>query len=262
MLQISFVVVVAMLMSGCFSFVTKTSEFGLKSLEDKKVNFNETLEFFVEVNNPDEIDLVLSADGELADYFDVDIGKFSWNPGYEDIGTYTITFSVTDGEEVDEIEITITVENKMFFATDFSEWEFANNRSGDMNNWFNWDHTDGIYFGVHTQNQHPDPASWWLSYGYETAQTIGSISFTYTSAFTDEGQQGRLILEIWDKNEEEPQKLLTETLPYDNSEGKRIALKDLNAKGGIELFYRRTDTGCILYPGSELRITDLELEFK
>ena len=38
-------------------------------------------------------------------------GTFTWTPGYEQAGTYTITVAVTDGDATVTQEVTITVEN-------------------------------------------------------------------------------------------------------------------------------------------------------
>ena len=82
----------------------------LDYIGNKGISEAEELTFTITATDPDSDSLVYSAtdvpDG--AD-FDESTHVFTWTPGYEDSGTYDVTFSVTDGDLSDSETITISV---------------------------------------------------------------------------------------------------------------------------------------------------------
>ncbi|NQT34885.1 tandem-95 repeat protein [bacterium] len=76
--------------------------------DDAEINEGALAEFEVLAEDPDGDDLTLEAASDnLPDGWEfVDnengTGSFAWTPGYEDAGEYTVTFTVSDGELVDE----------------------------------------------------------------------------------------------------------------------------------------------------------------
>ncbi|MFW5962670.1 MAG: Ig domain-containing protein [bacterium] len=62
--------------------------------------------------DPNEDELTYSASGELAEYFNPENQVFSWTPEEEDVGGYSITFDVTDGEHVTSETINVFVNYK------------------------------------------------------------------------------------------------------------------------------------------------------
>lgn len=141
------------------------------------------------------------------------------------------------------------------FDGDYSEWVYSSSRADEqVDPIFRHSNAESIRFEVHTQNHHTDPESWYLSYSYPLNRTVNKIEFTYRSTFNDAGQQGRLILEIWDHS---PRLIWSKEVEWDNSEGKQVVLEDLRVRDGIEFRWQRKDK--IIYPGSLLEITDLTL---
>lgn len=263
------VAILSVLFTGCFSLFDKKNEFSIKAIGNKSVDFGNELTFTVEVVNPDEVDITLAADGDLAEHFDPETGVFSWTPTKEDVGTYTLVITATDGKKVVEEEVEITVNNRIVFSTDFTDWEYAASRPEDViKECFYHSNDDGLTFGVLVNKEkygegvishnHHDPSSWWMSYTYDTDDLIDSITFSYTSKFRDSGNQGRLVLEIYDTSEEH-NLLKTIEVPWDNYDGITVTLDNLENVTGIELRYQRTNK--LIYDGSELRITDLVINF-
>ena len=84
----------------------------LNSVEDKSVNENQSLNFMVSGSDVDGDSLTYSATGlPSGATFDPATGAFSWTPGYSQAGTYTVTFTVSDGSLTDSKTMKITVNN-------------------------------------------------------------------------------------------------------------------------------------------------------
>ena len=83
------------------------------NLTDQTVDENKTLKFTVKAQDPDAgSKLTVSAEG-LPDgaQFDAGSATFSWKPTFEQAGSYSITFTVSDGDTSISKKITITVNN-------------------------------------------------------------------------------------------------------------------------------------------------------
>lgn len=258
-LFITLITIMAVFLTGCLGFLNpQSSEFDIIPISDITTHIGNQVKFTVKINNPDELDVVLSAEGTLAENFDVETGEFSWIPSNEDIGDHQLVISAGAGKTTVTEEVIIKVIDGMFFLKDFSTWELALGEENNIEKHFEWDNKDGIYFGVYERNNHGHPDKWWVSYSYASTQVVESIKFTYTSTFNDAGNEGRCVLEIYDLADE-PRLLDTITVPYDNEEGIVYELKDMAAVGGIELRYQRKNNQ--VYEGYKLNITDLELLF-
>lgn len=84
----------------------------LHPISNKTVDEDQLLEFTISGEDPDKEDtLVYSAEGPFSDKFDPESRKFSWRPGYDQAGTYVITFQVSDGRLSATQAVTITVNN-------------------------------------------------------------------------------------------------------------------------------------------------------
>ncbi|SFM85372.1 putative Ig domain-containing protein [Methanolobus profundi] len=84
----------------------------LNPIGNKSVDENSELRFTVSGTDPDGGTLVYSVeDAPLDVSFDENSGEFIWIPGYEDSGTYDLTFIVSDGFLSDSETVTITVNN-------------------------------------------------------------------------------------------------------------------------------------------------------
>lgn len=65
-----------------------------------EIREGETLEFYVEANDPDGDYLTFFASNlPEGSNFDGETGKFSWTPGYDQTGNYWVTFAVVDDSE-------------------------------------------------------------------------------------------------------------------------------------------------------------------
>jgi hypothetical protein len=85
----------------------------LNSIGAKTINENESLEFTITASDPDADTLTYTA-GNLPTgaNFNATQQSFSWTPGYDTSGNYTVTFTVTDNgfpAQSDSEEVTITV---------------------------------------------------------------------------------------------------------------------------------------------------------
>lgn len=84
----------------------------LHPISDKTVDEMSLLEFTISGEDPDKEDtLVYSAEGPFSDKFDPVNRKFSWTPTYDQAGTYTIVFKVSDGRASATQAVKITVNN-------------------------------------------------------------------------------------------------------------------------------------------------------
>lgn len=84
----------------------------LDAINDKSVDENQSLNFTVSGNDLDGDSLNYSATGlPTGATFDSSTGAFSWTPSYNQAGTYTVTFTVSDGNLTDNKTVTITVNN-------------------------------------------------------------------------------------------------------------------------------------------------------
>lgn len=84
----------------------------LVPIGDKTVAEGSELNFTISATDPDEDNLEYSA-SELPDGadFDEDSYTFSWSPDYEQEGSYSVTFTVSDGSLTDSETVFIDVEN-------------------------------------------------------------------------------------------------------------------------------------------------------
>jgi hypothetical protein len=82
----------------------------LEAVGDKIVNENASLSFSIKAADPDGDALTYSAMG-LPSGATFTNKVFSWIPSYDQAGSYSVTFSVSDGELTDDEKITITVVN-------------------------------------------------------------------------------------------------------------------------------------------------------
>lgn len=85
----------------------------LKPIGNKNVKEGGTLSFTINANDQEGDVLTYSAtDLPVGAIFDQDIRTFFWNPDYEQAGTYSVTFIVSDGNSEDNETITIDVTNE------------------------------------------------------------------------------------------------------------------------------------------------------
>ena len=84
----------------------------LDPIGEKVVNENSLLEFTVNGADPDGDALTYSTYNLPAGaVFDPDTMTFTWTPGFDQAGTYNISFHVSDADSTDSENITITVNN-------------------------------------------------------------------------------------------------------------------------------------------------------
>jgi len=83
----------------------------LNPIEDKTIFETNELSFIVSATDPDKDPLTYSAQN-LPEGASFSNKEFTWTPTYDQAGTYTVTFSVSDGELTDDEVIIITVQNK------------------------------------------------------------------------------------------------------------------------------------------------------
>ena len=84
----------------------------LEPMGDKTVAEGATLSFYVRARDNDRDTVTYSMTGlPEAAKLNPTTGAFSWVPGYSDAGTYTATFTASDGTATDSETITITVTN-------------------------------------------------------------------------------------------------------------------------------------------------------
>ncbi len=83
------------------------------SLDDQTINENETLKFTVKATDPDAGSTLTLSCPKLPDgaRFDSETGVFTWQPNFEQAGSYPVTFTVSDGDTSISRTITITVNN-------------------------------------------------------------------------------------------------------------------------------------------------------
>ncbi|WP_129582714.1 putative Ig domain-containing protein, partial [Methanolobus psychrotolerans] len=82
----------------------------LESIGNRAVNEGNELSFTVSASDPDSDQLTYTAIGLPAgSNFNVNTRKFFWTPGYDDAGTYIVTFRVSDGSLTDSETISISV---------------------------------------------------------------------------------------------------------------------------------------------------------
>lgn len=96
---------------GSFSIVQGANHApALDPITDKAVNEGNALSFTVSASDPDGDVITYSADG-LPSGAVFSSQTFSWTPGYDQAGSYQVTFTVSDSLAEDSETITITVEN-------------------------------------------------------------------------------------------------------------------------------------------------------
>jgi flagellar hook assembly protein FlgD len=94
----------------------------LAPIGDQAVNEGQTLTLHLTATDPDGDVLTYSASLlPVGASFEPVTGTFSWIPGSDQAGTYTVTFTVSDGELSDEETITITVTDVPLVLTSLSD---------------------------------------------------------------------------------------------------------------------------------------------
>jgi hypothetical protein len=84
----------------------------LDAIGDKSLAEGSKLEFTVSAVDPDNDTLTYTAEGlPTGATFDSSTRTFSWTPGFEQAGSYSVTFTISDGELTDSEAIKITVNN-------------------------------------------------------------------------------------------------------------------------------------------------------
>ncbi|WP_321430432.1 putative Ig domain-containing protein [uncultured Methanolobus sp.] len=82
----------------------------LDNIGNKQINEGEELTFNVSAHDDDGDSLIFYSTGVPRDAnFDPETREFSWTPDFEDSGTYSVTFYVSDGYLVDSETVTISV---------------------------------------------------------------------------------------------------------------------------------------------------------
>ncbi len=82
----------------------------LDPIGPQSVAEGQELQFTISASDPDG-DALTNTTSTLPEgaVFDADTGTFTWTPGYDQAGSYTVTFTVSDGSLTDSEEVTITV---------------------------------------------------------------------------------------------------------------------------------------------------------
>jgi beta propeller repeat protein/parallel beta-helix repeat protein len=84
----------------------------LATINDQNIAEGETLHLVLDATDPDGDSLTYSISSQPPESsFDTSTGTFTWTPRYEQSGSYTVTFTVSDGDLSTSQTITITVEN-------------------------------------------------------------------------------------------------------------------------------------------------------
>jgi len=103
--------------AGCYEYISSGSGNQapvLAAIGNKSVNENSALSFSVSATDSDSNTITYSASGTAisagADFNDQTL-TFTWTPGYDQAGTYGVTFTASDGTASDSETITITVNN-------------------------------------------------------------------------------------------------------------------------------------------------------
>ena len=73
------------------------------------INENQNLSFTVNFTDIDGNEVTSSASGDLTSHYNPETHRFSWTPGYDDAGSYSITFTADDGELTETYTVNITV---------------------------------------------------------------------------------------------------------------------------------------------------------
>jgi PKD repeat protein len=82
----------------------------LADIGDQEVDEGQELAGTLEADDADNDDLEFGHRG-LPEGAELNGADFTWTPGFDQAGDYTITFTVTDGEDEDSEEVSITVNN-------------------------------------------------------------------------------------------------------------------------------------------------------
>lgn len=96
-----------------FTATVLNSKPKLNPIGNKEVNEGEVLQFKVTATDADQNDALIFSTSTLWQNatFNSSTGVFTFNPDYNQAGTYLITFFVTDGTDIASEQITITVKN-------------------------------------------------------------------------------------------------------------------------------------------------------
>ena len=82
----------------------------LSEIGGQEVDEGQELSFELDANDVDNEDLEFNAN-DLPEGAELNGNTFTWTPGFDQAGDYTITFTVTDHEDEDSEEVSITVNN-------------------------------------------------------------------------------------------------------------------------------------------------------
>jgi hypothetical protein len=97
--------------SKTFRTSTQNNSPELNGIGAKRVYEGSLLQFSVRADDKDGDALLYSATGLPAGaQFNAATRQFSWTPGFDDAGVYTITFDVNDGDQTDQETVTIYVQ--------------------------------------------------------------------------------------------------------------------------------------------------------
>jgi len=97
--------------AGCYEYVGSGNQAPvLEEIGDKSVNENSLLTFDVNATDPNGDTITYSAQN-LPSGATFANQNFSWTPGYDQAGSYQVTFIASDGQAQDSETITITVNN-------------------------------------------------------------------------------------------------------------------------------------------------------
>ncbi|AZR72907.1 hypothetical protein BBF96_05585 [Anoxybacter fermentans] len=147
----------------------------IATIGDKTVKEAEELTFTVYASDPDNDDLTFSVSGDLTDKFDVNTQTFSWTPTYDDAGSYTMTFTVSDGNvEVSET-ITITVIN----VNRPPEFDLLEDKTVNEN--------ERLTFSIAATDPDGEELTYNVSGDLKDKVDLGNLTFDWTPTYDDAG---------------------------------------------------------------------------
>ncbi len=149
----------------------------LDTIGNREVRENELLEFTASATDP-EGDVIVYSASDLPDgaTFDINTGAFSWRPGYNDSGIYTVVFVAEAGGLSDSETITINVNNVD------REPELSPIGNKEVNE------TESLSFTISATDPDMDPITYLVInqlYGADLNNVTGE--FSWTPAYSDSG---------------------------------------------------------------------------
>jgi hypothetical protein len=179
---------------GCYEYAT--NDFSFAPIGNKEVNVGSTLTFRINVNDPDIT--IFIHDHNLLSKPNLTNNIFSWTPGYNDAGTYEVTFVAQNGLYKDSETITITVNNSVNrppvlaaisdrLVNENSRmviFVYAKDPDGDAITYFAQGLPDGAEFAGHIFSWTPD---------YNQAGTY-QVTFTASDGLAEDSQMVNLTV--------------------------------------------------------------------